>query len=541
MMKDNKFQYVYEGKPDKQEVKTFDTYILDKLLKETKEFYSKFVHNNSNLSVIDFLDQANTYLDEERERVKNYYPIADFRDQVWKTLTKELIEKPGNDLISRPGDGLFNMLKDDNKKYSKLLYGFITEIKFDLSKFIAEIVEYIKFKIKEVNEKEVKDAGEQSSHLIAELIKFRSHLEDLVRDCFGNNAEIKTSISLQLQKLYATIDEFPKYLADYIDGFISKQGKQQGQGDFNEQVEEIFDVINLTAQRDAFLHFYEIALKNRLLGKDTFFEDIEKNFLSRLSQLFGETQIMKVKGMINDIVSSKEPLNKFKEYIKTRKNREILDNRDLEMSVLTKANWPQEVLAADVCKRPNDIDTIATEFENHYTNTMVGRKIEWLLGEGNVELIATFTKGKKTLICSVYQMCILTALDLCIQRKLKLGDLVESCKLNKKQMKYYMMPLIKSKLVKREAIEDIAPFDDKEFMSLNLEFTSKNRVLNIVPKKTLKGRDKKADQDQISSIRKKELDAALVRIMKSNRRMEFADLAKEVRKVIEHFPPSDRQ
>lgn len=190
-MKDNKFQYVYEGKPDKQEVKTFDTYILDKLLKETKEFYSKFVHNNSNLSVIDFLDQANTYLDEERERVKNYYPIADFRDQVWKTLTKELIEKPGNDLISRPGDGLFNMLKDDNKKYSKLLYGFITEIKFDLSKFIAEIVEYIKFKIKEVNEKEVKDAGEQSSHLIAELIKFRSHLEDLVRDCFGNNAEIK--------------------------------------------------------------------------------------------------------------------------------------------------------------------------------------------------------------------------------------------------------------------------------------------------------------------------------------------------------------
>jgi len=212
---------------------------------------------------------------------------------------------------------------------------------------------------------------------------------------------------------------------------------------------------------------------------------------------------MKVKGMINDIVSSKEPLNKFKEYIKTRKNREILDNRDLEMSVLTKANWPQEVLAADVCKRPNDIDTIATEFENHYTNTMVGRKIEWLLGEGNVELIATFTKGKKTLICSVYQMCILTALDLCIQRKLKLGDLVESCKLNKKQMKYYMMPLIKSKLVKREAIEDIAPFDDKEFMSLNLEFTSKNRVLNIVPKKTLKGKDKKADQDQISSIRKK--------------------------------------
>lgn len=191
VMKDTKFQYVYEGKPDKQEVKTFDTFILDKLLKETKEFYSRFVHNNSNLSVIDFLDQANMYLEEERERVKNYYPIPDFRDQVWKTLTKELIEKPGNDLISRPGDGLFNMLKGDNKKYAKLLYHFITEIRFDLSKFIAEIVEYIKYRIKEITEKDVKDAGEQSSYLIGELIKFRSYLEDLVKDCFGNNAEIK--------------------------------------------------------------------------------------------------------------------------------------------------------------------------------------------------------------------------------------------------------------------------------------------------------------------------------------------------------------
>lgn len=78
-------------------------------------------------------------------------------------------------------------------------------------------------------------------------------------------------------------------------------------------------------------------------------------------------------------------------------------------------------------------------------------------------------------------------------------------------------------------------------MTLNVDFTSNKRILNIVPKKTLKGRDKKTDQDQISSIRKKELDAALVRIMKSNRRMDFSDLAKEVRKVIEHFPPSDRQ
>lgn len=45
-----------------------------------------------------------------------------------------------------------------------------------MSKFIAEIVEFIKMKIKEICEKKPEDAGNESSHLIQELIKFRNEL-----------------------------------------------------------------------------------------------------------------------------------------------------------------------------------------------------------------------------------------------------------------------------------------------------------------------------------------------------------------------------
>lgn len=68
-MVDGRFKFLYTGKPDKQVVDTFEKEILETLVKETKEFYAKIVHDQSNLPVTDFLDLGNKYLDEEQERI----------------------------------------------------------------------------------------------------------------------------------------------------------------------------------------------------------------------------------------------------------------------------------------------------------------------------------------------------------------------------------------------------------------------------------------------------------------------------------------
>ena len=541
-MDKGKFQYIYDGKPDKQVVETFETNLLDRLLESTKDFYSRYVHANVNQPVIDFQDGANRYLDEERERSNKYYNIQEFRELVWRAQTKELIEKPGNDLISRT-DGLNSMLKKNDKKYAKIFFDYVTEIKFDMSKFIAEIIEYIKSKIKTITESEIKDTGSESHHQIKELIDCRTHMLEICRDCFNSNNEIKSSICLQLQKLFAQIDDFPKYLADFIDQFITKYGKERTSDTGFEEIEEIFEIINLTAQRDALLHFYEITLKNRLLGKETFFEDIEKHFLSKLSQLFGETQIMKVKGMINDVITSKDTMSNFKSFCQNKKERKkILENREVEIKLLTKATWPAEVLEFKVVKIPDELNRIGSQFSEFYTGTMQGRKVEWLLNEGGVEIEARFNDDKpKRIMCSVAQMAILYCLDRSIGKSLKFKDLIhEGVNLKKSYVSREIRPLCKTKIVLREK-EWNAPIDENEKYTLNMDFKSKNRVLNLVMKKTLKGRDKNTDQKEILENRKIVIEAVSVRIMKSKKMSDFQELLTEVRKVVEHFPPSDRQ
>ena len=113
------------------------------------------------------------------------------------------------------------------------------------------------------------DAGEQSQNLVGDIISFRTTLLNICRDCFNDNSEIKSSVNLHLQKLLSQVQNFPKFLADYIDHFMIKYGKETDSSTTTDEIEEIFNIINLTAERDAFLHYYEIALKNRLLSQST--------------------------------------------------------------------------------------------------------------------------------------------------------------------------------------------------------------------------------------------------------------------------------
>ena len=111
------------------------------------------------LAVNDFLVLANQYIDEEKQRMLKYYNIKEFKDEVWSTLTKELIENPANTLITNKDGGLYSMLKTDNFHFAKMLYNFVAQIKHDMSTFIAHLVDYIKYKINEIKEKEPAKVG----------------------------------------------------------------------------------------------------------------------------------------------------------------------------------------------------------------------------------------------------------------------------------------------------------------------------------------------------------------------------------------------
>jgi len=87
--------------------------------------------------------------------------------------------------------------------------------------------------------------------------------KDILRICetsFKKNKAIINSSRLELQRAFAKVDEYPRKLAIYIDAFILKNGKDLDNLDVTNQINDLFDMVSLTTERDKFLYYYEQAL-----------------------------------------------------------------------------------------------------------------------------------------------------------------------------------------------------------------------------------------------------------------------------------------
>ena len=537
-----RFMYSYKGDPDEQKLESFDTLMKEDLEMATADYYARKLQEWLSLTVPDFLDTANKYLAEEDLRIQRYY--NERRPNMWKRLTDEIIVKSSNQIIKNETSGLFKLLLEENHVYVKKLYDFLTTIKIELHNFTAYALNYVRHKIGDFK-KEFEDEGEKADPIkfIDKLSNFRKSTLDICGNCFKSNKSIIGSVKLELQSEFSKIDNYPQMLAGYMDNFIVKRGKDQESLEVEEQIENIFEMVNLTAERVAFLHFYEQTLKSRLLSVTNYYESMENDFLKRITQIMGEQQIIKIKGMIQDMVNSQKINTDFQKFLQGRsKKYAAIKGLDLEISLLTKSKWPADVLELNICKPPRIMAEVEKAFDEYYHSDSkgTGKKIDWLYGEGFIEVIGTYKKGKKNLIVSVPQYAALDTLQRANKdMKLTLGELRNIIGYNKKMQAPIFGPLIAKKILCREK-DKKAKISDEELFWINTKFKSKNRKLNLINRKTLKNRNAKADKKAINDIKKVSIEAAVVRIMKSKKVAKFNVLAADVRKVLQdYFQPSD--
>ena len=207
-----------------QSTEFFRQKLLPYLLEETKKYYSKKVQVWLALPIPDFLDHAYEYLRAEQERINLYY--KEHEREMLEVLHNEIIRNTANRIITAP-TGLLNMLEKDNHKYIKMMYDLLLKINHDFSKFTANILQYIRNRIKtsHQNFKVNKDADEVD--FIEDLIKIRKDIFDICDNLLSSNKQMIEACRLELQREFSKIDDFPKYLANYMDRFIIKNGKNQ--------------------------------------------------------------------------------------------------------------------------------------------------------------------------------------------------------------------------------------------------------------------------------------------------------------------------
>jgi len=291
------------------------------------------------------------------------------------------------------------------------------------------------------------------------------------------------------------------------------------------------DFYYLSKGKDVFEAFYKKDLAKRLLLGKSASIDAEKSMISKLKTECGSQFTNKLEGMFKDIELSKEINESFKQSSQAR--TKLPSGIEMSVHVLTTGYWPTYP-PMDV-KLPHELNVYQDIFKEFYLSKYSGRRLMWQNSLGHCVLKADFSKGKKELAVSLFQAVVLMLFNDAM--KLSFEDIKDSTSIEDKELRRTLQSLACGKvrvLQKNPKGRDVEDGDEFEF---NDEFAAplyRIKVNAIQMKETVE--ENTSTTERVFQDRQYQIDAAIVRIMKTRKVLSHTLLITELFQQVNFTP-----
>ncbi|CAM9019709.1 unnamed protein product [Wickerhamomyces anomalus] len=314
-----------------------------------------------------------------------------------------------------------------------------------------------------------------------------------------------------------------EYLSLFIDDIIKKTGNKS-----EEEVEEILNksilIFRFVKDKDLFEKYYKNHLAKRLLKTSS---DLERVVIAKIKNEIGSSFTSKLEGMFRDINLSKEVSKNFSQ-------------KNFDVNVLTKTFWPiqpssnnQEIIL------PTQLDSLKTAFDEYYLKLHNGRSLNWAYNFGTIDIRMKFDKKIHELNMSLY--CGIIVLLFEENDELTFQQIEQLTKIPKPDLIRSLQSVAVAPrtriLTKKPMSKDIKTDDVFTFNSAFSAPMTKVKVLTVA-NKVESDSERNKTIEKVDEDRKFELDAAIVRIMKSRKTLRHNELIVETVKQISRFKPS---
>lgn len=396
-----------------------------------------------------------------------------------------------------------------------------------------------------------------SEKMVVRLLEFKRSLDIIIRDAFRKHESFKysmreafgsfindrkntvawTSSSLVGEMIAKYIDSLLRLglkavpaslVSDNVDRSEAEAMGQASTGDqdaeLDRQLENGLELFRFIEGKDVFEAFYKKDLARRLLMNRSASQDAERNMLAKLKSECGSNFTHNLEQMFKDQDLSRDEMIGYKQSLSNTSRTTM----DLQVSVLQQAAWPTY---PDVhINLPEEVARHLEKFDRYYLRKHTGRKLFHKHSLAHSVVKAQFAKGPKELIVSGFQAVVLVLFnDLGPEGHLEYGDIQKACGLVDAELQRTLQSLACTKvhvLNKHPKGRDVNKTDT---FTVNTTFTDpKLRVkINQIQLKETK-EENKATHERVSADRQYETQAAIVRIMKSRKKMTHANLVSEV-------------
>eukprot|EP00180_Rhodochaete_pulchella_P003161 Plantae.Rhodophyta-Rhodochaete_pulchella.ctg5203.p1 GENE.Plantae.Rhodophyta-Rhodochaete_pulchella.ctg5203~~Plantae.Rhodophyta-Rhodochaete_pulchella.ctg5203.p1 ORF type:complete len:537 (+),score=112.20 Plantae.Rhodophyta-Rhodochaete_pulchella.ctg5203:3-1613(+) len=502
---------------------------------------------------------------EEELMVKRALDAETTWPKLRAVLEHELLEKYVTRLVDMSGSGFVWMLQNDKVDDLARMYSLLCRVKEGDGLMISRLTDDVVAQGTALmdNQQLVQDP----KALINAVLELRARYMQIVNHAFarevaseparssGSRAPPSRTVSrigpqgqtLYVEKRYIEavdaacekfFNAFPnaaEFLSLYLDRLLRQDFKGSSETEIDQKLESVMYLFHYLQEKDIFERYYKQHLSKRLLQTRIVSDDAEKWILSKLKSDRGYLYTSKLERMFNDIRTSADLKIDFLGSL-THPD-EVLGGIDFSVHVLTTVAWP--ISEAPFCEMPLEVDRCIKSFGKYYLAKHKGRMLKWQAHVGtSATLKGHFDERSHELEVSTYHMCVLMLYN--DNDSLTYSQILRATRIPESELKRTLQVLSLGKyriLLKEGKAKEIEP--DERF-TFNSNFSSRLvriRIQTISAHKETEV-ERQQTRSRLDQDRSLVIDAAIVRVMKTRKRLDLANLTAEtIQLLADRFTP----
>ncbi|KAG0088979.1 Cullin-4 [Podila epicladia] len=465
-------------------------------------------------TVPEYLRYAQRRLVEEAGRFEGHLEKSTRRDLI-AAVEGELLERWTDVILQK---GFETVMQDHNLADLKLWYELMMRVN-GLEKLSFHFGNYVKKTGKAL----VADPS-RDDLMVDELLKFKLGLDEIVHTCFQNSDLFLNVLKECFEAFINTRQNKPAELvAKYLDLRLRSGNKDLSDEELESTLDRVLILFRYIQGKDVFEAFYKRDLAKRLLLNKSASFDAEKSMLSKLKAECGSGFTTKLEGMFKDMDTSKDIMINFR----SSKMHNKIAGLDLTVNVLTQGNWPTYPPAE--ANIPAKISHCQEVFKEFYLSKHKGKRLMWQNSLGHSVVKATFPSGTKELQLSLFQAIVALLFNETGDSSLSYKEIQQLSNIEPKELSRTLQSLACGKyrvLVKSPKSKDVSDTDTFKF---NEDFTAsltRIKINSIQLKETPE--ENNSTNERIFQDRQFQVDAAVVRIMKTRKQLSHTLLISEL-------------
>ncbi|XP_058508668.1 cullin-3-like [Solea solea] len=482
-----------------------------------------------------YIKRVEARINEEIERVMHCLDRST-KEHIVKVAERDLISKHMITIVEMENSGLIHMLKYGKTEDMACMYKLFSRVKDGLEIMCNCISSYLREQGSALVHEEGR--GKNPVDYIQGLIDLKTQFDHLLNKSFNNDRLLKKKIANDFEYFI----NLNSRSAEYLSIFIDEKLKDAVKGLTDLEVESILDnamvLFRFLQDKDVFEEYFRKHLALRLLNKSR--EDNEKNMVSKLKLECGYQFTTKLEGMLRDMSISKTTMDEFRQHIQTTS----VSGVDLRVRVLTTVYWPIQS-ANPWCTIPPAPQRAFEVFRQFYISKHSRKQLSLHYHLGVADLKASFygvVRKEHLLQVSTLQMIILMLFN--YRESCTYEDVLQETNIPGWELVPVLNSLMCGKSTQRVLIKEPRSKDieNDHVFTVNDHFSSKLHKVEIhtvVAKQGESDPERKETRQKAVDDRKYEIEAAIVRIMKSRRERQETALVTEVTQQLQaRFLPS---